>query len=94
MNPEQPIYQAIYDSWIPGRYGSSNHGYQHLDKILKLTPKSLLDVGCGYNQFWTGPPMCKCECDIHLECEPPLVYNTTTCKCEPPLDVHPQFTTQ
>ena len=33
-------------------YGSSNHGLsQHLDKILKLTPKSLLDVGCGYNQF-------------------------------------------
>jgi len=51
MNPEQPIYQAIYDSWIPEQYGSSNHGRQYLDEILKLTPKSLLDVGCGYNEF-------------------------------------------
>ena len=26
MNPEQSVYQAIYDSWKPGQYGSSNHG--------------------------------------------------------------------
>jgi len=51
MNPEQSVYQTIYDSWEPARYGSSNHGHQHLDKILELTPKSLLDVGCGYNHF-------------------------------------------
>ena len=51
MNPEQFVYQTIYDSWKPGQYGSSNHGRQDLDKILELTPKSLLDVGCGYNQF-------------------------------------------
>ena len=51
MNPEQPVYQAIYDSWTPQQYGSSNHGHQHLDEILKLTPQSLLDVGCGYNHF-------------------------------------------
>jgi hypothetical protein len=42
--------------------------------------------GCGYNQFWTGPPKCKCECDLYLECEPPSVFNPKTCKCGPPLD--------
>jgi len=33
------------------KYGHNNEGKGFLGKILKLKPDSVLDVGCGYNEF-------------------------------------------
>ena len=33
------------------KYGHSNEGKEYFSKILKLKPQSLLDIGCGYNEF-------------------------------------------
>jgi SAM-dependent methyltransferase len=44
-------YQGIYSTKsIPG-YGHSNHGSGALPLLLSWKPESLLDVGCGYNEF-------------------------------------------
>lgn len=44
-------YKIIYQSGLPqwGRYGHSNHG-QHAIHLLAGV-RSLIDVGCGHNQF-------------------------------------------
>ncbi len=49
---EQTKYEGIYGSKsdFPS-YGHSNHGRYALDLLDILKPKSLLDVGCGYNEF-------------------------------------------
>lgn len=35
-------------------YGHSNHGARSMGLLLKWQPESLLDVGCGYNEFVTS----------------------------------------
>ena len=51
-NPEQEVYQLIYDDVENyGYYGRSNHGEKALKPILDLNPASILDVGCGHNDF-------------------------------------------
>ncbi len=45
-------YQGIYSSpeKFP-RYGHTNHGARALSLLRKWNPASLVDVGCGYNEF-------------------------------------------
>lgn len=59
MNPEQSKYAGIYDSQKNGyakneghlRYGHSNHGKRHLQRVVESNPEGVLDIGCGHNQF-------------------------------------------
>ena len=39
----------IENKWL--KYGHSNEGKNHIDRVLSLKPKSLVDIGCGGNQF-------------------------------------------
>jgi SAM-dependent methyltransferase len=54
-NPEQALYRKLYDQQQAGQYndgyGHSNHGERHLRAILMMEPESVLDVGCGHNEF-------------------------------------------
>jgi len=52
MNPEIGKYIGIYSS--PDRYrgyGHTNHGKKALGYVQSLQPQSLVDVGCGHNEF-------------------------------------------
>tara|TARA_B100000586_G_scaffold255213_1_gene217113 strand:+ start:376 stop:912 length:537 start_codon:yes stop_codon:yes gene_type:complete len=54
MNPEKVKYDKLYSLGSYGpitRYGHTNHGKPWMNHILEFQPKSLLDVGCGYNEF-------------------------------------------
>lgn len=45
-------YQGIYASPEEYRtYGHSNHGRYALPLVIEWNPASILDVGCGWNQF-------------------------------------------
>jgi hypothetical protein len=71
MNPEQRKYQAIYKlQHHPGfgelkHYGHSNHGGDRALKVLCETdgrfPQSILDIGCGHNEFITSVRMAYME---------------------------------
>jgi len=50
-NPEQPLYNAIYSNNKYSHYGSTNHGSKYVKSIANLNPASLIDVGCGHNNF-------------------------------------------
>ena len=51
-NPEQKVYELIYDDTDSYKgYGYSNHGSIHTDLVMSYKPKSVLDVGCGHNEF-------------------------------------------
>ncbi|MBU8911322.1 MAG: class I SAM-dependent methyltransferase [Desulfobacterales bacterium] len=51
-------YEYIYNNQAKyGKYGSDNHSRDHLQKLLKLFPKSIIDIGCGHNEFVKGYPM-------------------------------------
>ena len=39
----------ILNKWI--KYGHSFEGRKHINKILSLRPKSIIDIGCGGNEF-------------------------------------------
>jgi len=50
--------QGTYDQWEKlgkagkwEKYGHSNEGREHYDEVISLKPESLLDVGCGWNEF-------------------------------------------
>jgi len=47
INPEKWKYDKLYSK--PTEYGRTNHGHPYLERALKF--KSILDVGCGYNDF-------------------------------------------
>ena len=51
LNPEQEVYELIYNDDTYSYYGKSNHGHKALKAIAELNPISLLDVGCGHNKF-------------------------------------------
>lgn len=51
MLTEKEKYIGIYSTGIYKLYGHSNHGKDALNIVLDWKPKSLLDVGCGYNEF-------------------------------------------
>lgn len=51
MEPEIAKYKAIYSSPDYAWYGRSNHGAPARDEILSLNPASLVDIGCGHNDF-------------------------------------------
>jgi len=45
-------YKLIYSNPQQySNYGHSNHGSQSLDLILNLSISSIIDVGCGFNEF-------------------------------------------
>lgn len=44
-------YQQIYQSGKMPRYGHSNHGARSIALLEKWQAKSVLDVGCGFNEF-------------------------------------------
>jgi SAM-dependent methyltransferase len=48
---EQAKYRAIYSNGTHARYGHSNHGARSLKMLMKWKPRSVLDVGCGWNEF-------------------------------------------
>ena len=50
-NPEQPLYNAIYSNNKYSHYGRTNHGSKYVKSIANLNPASLIDVGCGHNNF-------------------------------------------
>ena len=50
-NPEQPLYNAIYSDNKYNHYGCTNHGSKYVKSIANLNPASLIDVGCGHNNF-------------------------------------------
>lgn len=50
-NPEQKLYESIYSDSQYNYYGRSNHGKKHFNHIIGISPTSLLDVGCGHNDF-------------------------------------------
>ncbi len=45
---------------------------------------------CGPNQFWDYS-LCKCICDVQLECESPLVFNPDTCECDDDPNIEPPW---
>ena len=51
LNPEQEVYELIYNDDAYSYYGRSNHGHKAIEAIAQLKPTSLLDVGCGHNKF-------------------------------------------
>lgn len=56
MSSELAKYQGIYaeqqaDPARYARYGHSNHGKTALRLLAKWQPDSLLDLGCGHNEF-------------------------------------------
>lgn len=49
---EREKYEGIYNcKSIYPNYGRTNHGKDAIKIIKDWSPKSLIDVGCGYNQF-------------------------------------------
>jgi SAM-dependent methyltransferase len=45
-------YQGIYSDPVRSRrYGHSNHGAKAVKPLMKWAPASVLDVGCGFNEF-------------------------------------------
>lgn len=48
---ERRKYEGIYRSSSYARYGHSNHGGKATALLQAMGPASLLDVGCGYNEF-------------------------------------------
>lgn len=51
INPEREKYLGLYGSGSAPRYGHSNHGGGSLRLLAKWQPASVLDIGCGYNEF-------------------------------------------
>lgn len=55
MNEEKTVYETLYARQLLGEYargyGHSNHGEGHLAEILADNPASVLDAGCGHNEF-------------------------------------------
>jgi SAM-dependent methyltransferase len=49
MNSETVKYQGLYAS--NANYGHMNHGSKALPLLIKWCPTSVLDVGCGGNEF-------------------------------------------
>ena len=48
-------YEEIYLN--PAKYknyGHSNHGSRSLRLLDQLVPKSIVDIGCGFNEFITS----------------------------------------
>jgi len=50
-NSELSKYQGIYQDPKYQRYGHSNHGAKAAALVQELKPVSLVDVGCGWNEF-------------------------------------------
>lgn len=52
MITEKEKYEGIYscESIYPN-YGKTNHGKSAIKIIKEWSPKSLIDIGCGHNQF-------------------------------------------
>jgi hypothetical protein len=54
-NPEREVYEELYRRQqhgdFNGQYGHSNHGAVFMPHLLARKPKSVLDVGCGHNEF-------------------------------------------
>lgn len=51
-NSEVNKYKSIYnDSKKSEKYGHSNHGGESLPIIIGWNPSSVLDIGCGHNEF-------------------------------------------
>ena len=48
---EREKYEGIYSCGTMPRYGHSNHGAQALPILQSWNPTSLIDIGCGYNEF-------------------------------------------
>ena len=48
---EREKYEGIYNSASGKRYGHKNHGKNFIPFIKEWQPKSLVDIGCGYNEF-------------------------------------------
>ena len=44
-------YQFIYAETDYSYYGHTNHGKGTYDLVKCLSPKSIIDVGCGHNEF-------------------------------------------
>lgn len=44
-------YNGIYASPEHGNYGHVNHGAKALKLLIKAPPVSVVDVGCGWNEF-------------------------------------------
>lgn len=51
---EKAKYTALYASGTMPRYGHTNHGRGAAGLIERWQPASVLDVGCGYNEFVQG----------------------------------------
>ena len=48
-------YDHIYNNQAEyGQYGHDNHSRNHLTKFFALNPTSVIDIGCGHNEFIIG----------------------------------------
>lgn len=54
-NPERAVYATLYERQAQGgftdSYGHSNHGGRFADHLVRIGAASVLDVGCGHNEF-------------------------------------------
>jgi SAM-dependent methyltransferase len=54
-NPEQALYAELYRRQAEGgytdSYGHTNHGGRFADHLKRVGAVSVLDVGCGHNEF-------------------------------------------
>jgi len=48
---EKDKYIAIYNSKKHEYYGHTNHGKKTINYLIKKKPKSVIDIGCGHNEF-------------------------------------------
>ena len=52
LNPEVSKYLGIYaDAHRAARYGHTCHGTKALPLVEEWSPESLVDIGCGWNEF-------------------------------------------
>ncbi len=82
MNPERYKYDYIYSEQMSNNgyasYGHSNHGARMLDKLSSA--KSLLDVGCGHNEFVIELQRRGCQNSIGVDFSCPgadVIYDIT-----------------
>lgn len=54
-NPERTIYEQLYTRQSSGQYasgyGHNSHGEGFVAHLLGMAPASVLDCGCGHNEF-------------------------------------------
>lgn len=72
MNPEKYKYDGIYTEGKNKGYGHKNHGSKAMKIIQQWMPESLLDVGCGYNEFVknlrANHPFCSKAIGVDFSC--------------------------